>query len=223
MEGGRGRNTLEKLTLLKRGSESLIYRGMFLGIESIFKIRVNKKYRNVELDKKINSERTINEAKLMYSALSVGVNTPAILYVDPDNFEIIMEFLRGPTMKEVLRQYEDLTIFRNVGSMVGTMHNHGIVHGDLTTNNMILHNNQVFLIDFGLAKRSTEIEDLGTDVHVFLRSIESIHPELRDKIFSYFMEGYHNITGLGEEIEEKVNEIRMRGRYVDERRNKNRN
>ncbi|ABP96363.1 MULTISPECIES: Kae1-associated kinase Bud32 [Metallosphaera] len=210
---------MEGLTLIKRGAESLIYHGRFLGIEAIYKVRVSKSYRHPLLDRRINMERTISEAKIMLSALTSGVNVPALLYVDVDKFTIIMEFLEGKTIKDAVN-VNGLEIFKEIGTMTGKMHLNEIIHGDLTTNNMIFHDDQVFFIDFGLSKRSRELEDKATEVHVFLRSLESVHPDIKDQAFSLFLEGYDEVTGMGKEIMEKVEEIRMRGRYVDERRNK---
>jgi len=71
---------LEKLRLIKRGAESNIYEGYFLGIRAIFKQRIKKSYRNPELDHKINYERTILEAKIIYTALKNDMNVPAVLF-----------------------------------------------------------------------------------------------------------------------------------------------
>lgn len=213
---------MESLTLIKRGAESLIYYGNFLGIKAIYKVRTPKGYRHPLLDRKINMERTISEAKIMLAALTSGVNVPAILYVDPDKFTIIMEFLEGKTIKDAI-SVTGLEIFKEIGYMTGKMHLNEIIHGDLTTNNMIFHDDKVFFIDFGLSRRSRDIEDMATEVHVFLRSLESVHSDIKDEAFSLFMDGYNEVTGSGKEIMRKVEEIRMRGRYVDERRNKSGN
>jgi len=197
--------------------ESLIYLGEFLGIKSVFKVRVSKGYRNPKLDAQINASRTISEAKLMYSALKAGVNTPALLMVSPETFTIVMEYIEGTMLKDASHR---TTLFRDAGVIAGRLHLNGIIHGDLTTNNIIVKDGELFLIDFGLAKRSVDVEDMATDVHVFLRSIESVHPDVKDKAFSEFMEGYDSVTRRGQDILKKVNEIRMRGRYVEERRTK---
>ncbi|MEM0113551.1 Kae1-associated kinase Bud32 [Metallosphaera cuprina] len=213
---------MEKLKLIKKGSESLVYYGRFQGIKSVYKVRISKPYRNPDLDRKINRERTASEAKVMFAALSSGVNTPAILYVNPDSFTIVMEYLEGPTVKEIAER-GSLDIFKEIGFMTGKMHLNGIIHGDLTTNNLILHDGEVFFIDFGLSKRSRDLEDIATEIHVFLRSLESVHVQIRDNAFSLFLEGYDEATKMRDEVLKKVEEIRLRGRYVDERRSKSRN
>lgn len=211
---------MEEIKLLRRGAESLIYLGEFLGIKAVYKVRPNKSYRDPKLDRQINSLRTISEAKLMYSALKAGINTPALLLVCPEKFTIVMEYIEGTMLKNL---GHEVSLFKDVGIMAGKLHLSGIVHGDLTTNNIIVKEGELFLIDFGLAKRSTDIEDMATDVHVFLRSLESIHPDVRDRAFSAFVEGYDTVTHRARDILKKVNEIRMRGRYVEERRTKGSN
>jgi len=217
---------LEKLKILKRGSESIIYEGYFLGIHSIFKKRVSKSYRDSKLDYKINSERTISESRIMYDALKSDVNVPAILFIDINNFTIIMEYIEGIVIKDLIynSSINLYDIGYKIGVLTGKLHKAGITHGDLTTNNLIISpKNDIFMIDFGLAKRSNDIEDLATDIHVFLRSLESIHPDKKDIIFNGFRDGYSQIVKNYIDVLKTVNDIRMRGRYVEERRNKGNN
>jgi len=217
---------LEKLKILKRGSESIIYEGYFLGVHSIFKKRVSKSYRDSKLDYKINSERTISESRIMYDALKSDVNVPAILFIDIDNFTIIMEYIEGIVVKDLIRNNTEnlYDIGYKIGVLTGKLHKASITHGDLTTNNLIINSkNDIFMIDFGLAKRSNDIEDLATDIHVFLRSLESIHPDKKDIIFNGFRNGYSQIVENYMDVLKTVNDIRMRGRYVEERRNKSNN
>ncbi|AWR94551.1 Kae1-associated kinase Bud32 [Acidianus brierleyi] len=217
---------MEKLKILKRGSESIIYEGYFLGVHSIFKKRVSKSYRDSKLDYKINSERTISESRIMYDALKSDVNVPAILFIDIDNFTIIMEYIEGIVVKDLIRNNTEnlYDIGYKIGVLTGKLHKASITHGDLTTNNLIINSkNDIFMIDFGLAKRSNDIEDLATDIHVFLRSLESIHPDKKDIIFNGFRNGYSQIVENYMDVLKTVNDIRMRGRYVEERRNKSNN
>ncbi|ARM75792.1 Kae1-associated kinase Bud32 [Acidianus manzaensis] len=219
---------MEELKLIKRGAESYIYETYFLGIHAIVKKRVSKSYRNPLLDKKINSERTLLEAKLIYSALEAGVNAPAVLFINKDDFSIIMEYIDGITVKDYLCSNKEINLEKlgeQIGEIIGKLHKAKIAHGDLTTNNLIIkpNTNDIFIIDFGLSKRSEDIEDYATDVHVFLRSLESIHPDKKDIIFKGFINGYSKIISFSDEVMKTLKDIRMRGRYVEERRNKNSN
>ncbi|WP_338600897.1 Kae1-associated kinase Bud32 [Sulfolobus tengchongensis] len=215
---------MEKLKLIKRGAESNIYEGYFLGIHAIFKQRIKKSYRHSELDRKINYERTILEAKIIYTALKNGINVPAVLFIDPDNYLLVLEYIEGNIVKDVLSTSTNSSLIkdigRRIGELTGKLHNIGVAHGDLTTNNLILNSsNDIFIIDFGLSKRTHDKEDLATDVHVFLRSLESVHSDFKEIIYDSFIEGYREIMkDKTDEILELVKDIRMRGRYVEERR-----
>jgi TP53 regulating kinase-like protein len=211
---------MEILRLLAKGAESEVYEGYFLGIHSVFKIRKVKKYRDPSLDKIINGERTLMEARLMYSALRNGINVPAIIYVDKEKFMIVMEFIKGKLLREILNNLSNLSnVAEVIGGMIGRLHSLGITHGDFTTSNLIVSTkNEIFLIDFGLAKRSDKIEDMAVDIHVFLRSLESVHYEVKDLVFKSLIKGYKNVNDKIDQILDKVREIRMRGRYVKERK-----
>jgi len=216
---------LENIEFLAVGAEAVLLKGYFLGIESVYKVRIPKPYRDPKLDLRLRYERTLAEAKALILARRAGVNVPYTLFIEPDVGVIVMEYLRGCLLREVLNSMTDSEIYRilrSIGVLVGKLHLEGIVHGDLTTSNIIvLHDDKKpYLIDFGLAKVSDDVEDRGVDIHLFLRSLESAHYVVKDKAYKYFIEGYGEIVGEKElsKVISKVKEIRTRGRYVEERR-----
>jgi TP53 regulating kinase-like protein len=54
----------------------------------------------------------------------------------------------------------------------------GVIHGDLTTSNMIYKDGQIYLIDFGLSYVKNSIEDRAVDLYVLERAFISTHPQL---------------------------------------------
>jgi len=207
--------------LIKKGAEAEIWFGKWLEFDVIFKIRKPKLWRNPELDRKIRIERTIKEAKIIYYSNINGIDTPYIYDVDKANSTIILEYVKGKTLKEIFENNDPniLNLCFTLGKMVGNLHNLDIVHGDITLSNIILRNEKsLCLLDFGLANFSKEIEDKGVDLHLFLRSLESSFPSLANICFEKFKEGYKNVFKNYKEVFEKVIEIRRRGRYVAERR-----
>lgn len=66
-----------------------------------------------------------------------------------------------------------------IGVSLAKMHGIHIVHGDLTTSNLLLreHTDQVVIIDFGLSSTSTLIEDKAVDLYVLERAFASTHPK----------------------------------------------
>lgn len=219
----RGGDTLEKLELIYKGAEAYLFKSTFLDTDVIVKYRLPKPYRDPLLDRRIRRDRTILEARIIARVKELGVPVPTLYMVDPEKAIIIMEYIHGIRLKELINHANISTIetyVREVGRSIGIMHSAGIVHGDLTTSNIIVKEDTPYIIDFGLAQYSDELEDKGVDIHLFLRSLESTHPRFVDRLFKAFMKGYEEIVGSRgkESILEKVREIRMRGRYVEERR-----
>ena len=92
-----------------------------------------------------------------------------------------------------------------------------IIHGDLTTSNMILNENgNIFFIDFGLAEYSNELEKRGIDLLIMKRAFYSTHYSYAGKCFKAVTEGYAKEMGeeVYSEVIERVNKIARRGRYI---------
>ncbi len=203
--------------LIYRGAEAEIIMDTYLGRKVIKKRRIPKGYRIPELDKRLRLQRTKEEAKLMVEARRGGVPVPIIYDVNLKEFTIVMEYVDGERVKELiskLTERERKEICTMIGKNIARLHNANIVHGDLTTSNMILKNGKVYFIDFGLGEFSFEIERRGVDLHLLMEAFSSAHPEYPD-LFNYVMEGYQSIyKGNAREIEKKIEEIIKRGRYM---------
>lgn len=216
--------SFETVRLIAVGAEAALFLGRFHNLLAVAKYRYPKLYRARELDIELRKRRTAKEAKLLARALTCGVAVPVPMLVDKEGGLLVMEYVKGPRLKEVLDKgnVNVREVFRLIGVYIGRLHEAGIVHGDLTTSNVILSPGGPVLIDFGLGDFIAEDEARGVDLHLFLRALESTHPSLAQRLFREVMEGYEEVRG-GEariSIEEKVREIRMRGRYVAERRKK---
>ncbi len=208
-----------RISILSKGAEAILYLELWYGTLVVKKVRIPKRYRNSKLDLNLRRTRTISEAKLLCDAKRLGVCVPSLIDVDLLETSITMEYVTGRRIRDIV---EDLTydklvdVFGQVGKSVGKLHINGIVHGDLTTSNMILTpSGSIYLIDFGLGGYSWDIEDLGTDIHLMLRALESTHTRVADLCFKAFIRGYREIMGKRTlKILDKVKEIRSRGRYV---------
>ena len=56
---------MKKEKIIRQGAEASLYSGYWFGKNVIFKCRIPKKYRIEELDKRIRTERTLNEARAL--------------------------------------------------------------------------------------------------------------------------------------------------------------
>jgi TP53 regulating kinase-like protein len=209
--------------LIKKGAEASLYLEMWHDRKVIKKTRHPKAYRIAELDNMIRSQRTVHEPNIMHKAKQAGVPTPTIFMVDAQEATVIMEFVEGKQVKEVLNSFsaeEQQRICHTIGVMVGRLHKNGIIHGDLTTSNMILTpSGRIVFVDFGLSERSTELEPKGVDIHLLKRALNSTHYMYAKQCFDAVMNGYAEAVGKEEakNVFQKIREIEKRGRYVAER------
>ena len=214
---------LSSFTLIRKGAEANLYSGEWYGRKVIVKKRVEKKYRVEPLDKKIRAYRTVHEGQIMHEARKAGVPTPTIYLIDLSDFTIVMEYIEGIRLRDSLNDFSSekrARACRNVGNLIGRLHERSIIHGDLTTSNMIQTSDEkVFFIDFGLSLYSTEVEDRGVDLHLVRRALNSTHYKYVDLCFSAVIEGYESEVGekKTERVLTKVREIEKRGRYFAER------
>lgn len=216
---------IAKKQLIKRGAESEIWFGIWLDLPAIFKIRISKPYRHPVLDKMIRERRTISEAKIIAEALEIGINVPLIYDIDLSEMMIVMEYIEGPTLKDILESNpnEGVKWAYILGTIIGKLHENNIMHGDLTTSNIIIRNNKLYLIDFGLAEKTNRLEDHGLDLHLLSRILDSNHHRIASVFLNEVLKGYSNVAGYEKTklVKEKMREIRLRGRYIHERKIKN--
>lgn len=209
--------------LLKKGAEANLYLDEWHGLKVIMKRRLPKAYRLSTLDDAIRIHRTVHEPQIIHRAKEAGVPTPTIYLVDIDDANIIMEFIEGKQVKQILNdisQVERIDLCHRIGTLIGRLHNHGIVHGDLTTSNMILTPyGRVFLVDFGLSEQSSELEARGVDLHLMKRALQSTHYRYAKECLEVVMASYSEVVGkeAAEDVLNKIREIERRGRYVSER------
>ena len=68
------------------------------------------------------------------------------------------------------------------------LHNDGIIHGDLTTSNIMITDQKiVYIIDFGLSYVRNNIEDFSVDLYVLEKAFLSTHPDLESEVFYFFI------------------------------------
>lgn len=232
----------EDLKILKQGAEAKLYICNYLGKPTLIKERFEKKYRQPELDVSITKERIKNEARAIVRCKAADVKTPALYLVDFERRRIYMQhFMHSITVKDFIiniftkhLQYGSGDgpnsldkLARLIGQTVRKLHENNIIHGDLTTSNMLLvdknsnsddsnwldvDNVELVMIDFGLSSFDTSAEDKGVDLYVLERALISTHNDYPE-IFSKILEAYKNYSKNNiKEIISKFEEVRARGR-----------
>lgn len=209
--------------LIKKGAEANLYLENWQGRKVIMKRRLKKAYRLPQLDMTIRTQRTLHEPLLIHRAKEAGVPTPTIYIVDLANSNIIMEYVEGKQIKQVLNDMprkEKLRLCHHIGALIGRLHKNGIIHGDLTTSNMILTPfGKIYFVDFGLGEYSEELEVRGVDLHLMKRALQSTHYRYAKECFESVIAGYTETLGKegANNVLGKIQEIERRGRYIEER------
>ena len=202
------------VSVLTFGAEAVLY---FDGSSCIVtKKRIKKSYRVEELDSLIRKSRTKREKKVIEKLKGV-IPVPQLLKdVSDDTFSeddcIAMEFIKGDKISDILSLSNCNFIFKKIGKYIALMHNVGIIHGDLTTSNLIQSNKDVFIIDFGLSFFSDRLEDKAVDIHLLRQAIESKHPKLSKKAFSSFLNEYKKNSNTSKDILHRFEQVEQRGR-----------
>lgn len=205
------------MDIIYRGAESIIYLDTFEDQKVLVKERIKKGYRVDQIDKKLRKQRTREEAKLLTEARKCGVATPKILHVDEANYKIIMEFIDGTRIKELLNVADKKTIEKicfEIGRSIEKLHSSKIVHGDLTTSNMISKDDKIYFIDFGLGEFSNRIEDFGVDLNLLYEALNSTHFKILKICWNNIIKGYKKEYKDAEKVLEKMEEIEKRARYA---------
>ena len=205
------------MQIIKRGAEAVLYISEFEGQQVLVKERIKKNYRINQIDESIRKARTKGEVKLLTEARKVGVLTPKIFSVDEKNHKIIMEFVDGTRIKELLYTADKKTIEKicfEIGKLIGKLHSSGIIHGDLTTSNMILKDKQIYFIDFGLGLFSKKIEDQGTDLNLLYEALKSTHFKILKPCWNNILKGYKQEYKDSDKVLKRIEDIEKRARYA---------
>lgn len=218
----------------KQGAEAKLLVGEFKNQRCLIKERFPKKYRHPELDAHLTKDRMRAESKAISRCQAAGINVPKIFHMDLSSRRIYMEYLeKSVTAKDYIndiaanvdtdaeggKRFTELAT--QIGNVIGTMHANHIIHGDLTTSNILLNPKtedgsldeyDLVMIDFGLASYSQSSEQKGVDLYVLERALLSTHSAV-PKLFANILEAYEaKQPAKCKEIISKFEEVRARGR-----------
>ncbi|XP_042321872.1 EKC/KEOPS complex subunit TP53RK [Sceloporus undulatus] len=215
---------MEGLQLVQQGAEARLYRGLFLGRPAVVKHRFPKRYRHPLLEERLSRRRTAQEARSLLRCRRRGISAPVVYFVDYVSNCIYLEDIVGST---TVRDYiiseqpsgkgaSSLTLLaEKIGDILAWMHDEDLVHGDLTTSNMLLRppaeKLDIVLIDFGLSFISALPEDKGVDLYVLEKAFLSTHPNT-EALFEALLKKYSSASKKSAPVIKKLDEVRLRGR-----------
>jgi Kae1-associated kinase Bud32 len=199
------------MKLIGDGAEARIY--LDDGKNQVVKKRIKKGYRIKFIDSKLRLRRTRREAKIL---AKLGNLCPGLIDVNNSSCEIVMDYVKGNLVKDLLESVnksERENIMYLVGINIGKMHEVNVIHGDLTTSNMVFDGKEAKLIDFGLSMVTTKTEHKAVDLHLLKQALESKHHKNYSSLFNSFLIGYKNSNPMWEEILSRLEKVEKRGRY----------
>lgn len=216
------------IEIVSQGAEAIVYKTNVhpyldkTGQKVIIKYRPPKPYRHPVLDAQLTKHRTLSEARILQKLRTSSINVPKLVFIDARRGVLWMECVEGTSIKQWIWSNEDkgtdqfkekLTL---VGKMIGDLHQAGFVHGDLTSSNIMLNEqNEPVLIDFGLGSHSEMVEDKAVDLYVLERAVESTHPVNSFLYNLWLLEGYtssYKKEKAKKEVMRRLEDVRMRGR-----------
>ncbi|XP_042550529.1 EKC/KEOPS complex subunit TP53RK [Dipodomys spectabilis] len=220
----RSSRFLSRLELVKQGAEARVFRGRFQGRAAVVKHRFPKGYRHPALEARLGRRRTVQEARALLRCRRAGISAPIVFFVDYASNCLYMEEIEGSV---TVRDYIQSTIetekapqslfalARKIGQVLARMHDEDLIHGDLTTSNMLLkpplEKLDLVLIDFGLSFVSGLPEDKGVDLYVLEKAFLSTHPNT-EPVFQAFLKSYSTSSKKSRPVLKKLDEVRLRGR-----------
>ncbi|XP_055843391.1 EKC/KEOPS complex subunit TP53RK [Episyrphus balteatus] len=221
---------MESEELLTQGAEARVYIGKLNDEKCIIKERFIKKYRHPDLDSTITKQRIKAENNAITRCLAAGVLAPKVLQVNYNSKKIYMEYFdKAITCKEYIKKIVSTKSIAEsetklselcvaIGVILSKIHTNNIIHGDLTTSNILVDPKvddfseyELILIDFGLSQYSQSPEDKGVDLYVLERALLSTHSQ-QPKLFEIILASYQKQTQDGEAVIARFQEVRRRGR-----------
>ncbi len=197
--------------IIQQGAEAIIIKeGNY-----IIKDRIKKSYRIQELDNKLRKKRTKAEAKLLEKASKI-INVPKVKKVEES--KITLDYIEGKKLSEHLDKLPDKLAketCKKIGQSIAKLHDNNIIHGDLTTSNIILDkNNEVWFIDFGLGYHSERFEDKAVDLHLIKQALEAKHFKNFKDYWNNIERGYKISKDFSKTLEQ-LKKVESRGRYKE--------
>jgi Kae1-associated kinase Bud32 len=200
--------------IIQRGAEAVLYLDEDGDDVSLVKERVKKGYRIPELDEQIRKQRSKLEVRLLEKARRSGALTPKASLTN--KYIIRMDYIDGERVKDVLNSMsgpEQDGMAEKIGSFVAGLHESDIIHGDLTTSNMLLKDGLIYLIDFGLGKVSHKVEDKATDLFLLHEALLSTHFGISARVWKNIINTYVQKYSNAQEVLSRLDRIERRRRY----------
>lgn len=222
--------------LVSQGAEAKLWKipaGSLFDVTCIAKERFSKAYRHAVLDEKLTKQRCRAESKILIKCRENGISVPrvlrteaAVLYLEYlEDAVTVREYIESKLQQSAINTNNNaqeptvlVQLAEQIGRMVASLHNIGIVHGDLTTSNAMIRfttttdSISLIAIDFGLAKHTQSMEERAVDLYVLERALNSTHPLLPDFFWTTLLESYRASAHKSKATLSRLEQVQIRGR-----------
>lgn len=205
----------EPLELLHEGAEASVTAGRWMGKPAVLKMRRPRGYRHPDLDRRLTRSRLSVEVRVLGRLQQSRFPSPSLYDCDLEESWILISRIEGRPLYDVVSDGSiGDDVMEKVGALIRRLHEEDISHGDLTTHNILIDDSgDLYLIDFGLARVSPELEHMGLDLQVLNECLTASHSELEGAVDS-MVRGYldfgNNEAG---DVVSRFEAIRGRVRY----------
>ena len=186
--------------ILSQGAEAVLVLD-----KNLVKDRIPKRYRHPRIDAELRSSRTNREAKILRKLEALGFPAPRL--VNQKQATIEMQFLLGKRVRDVLTAKNCRMFGTGMGRKIRILHDAEIIHGDLTTSNMLRHEKAIYFVDFGLSFFSPKVEDKAVDLHLLRQALESKHYRFWKPCFASVLKAYGDKAVIA-----RLEQVEKRGR-----------
>lgn len=191
---------------LGKGGMSFVYKAYDSMLKEDVAIKVLQKKFSADEDVK---SRFLNEAKICLTLAHPNIIRVRDINIFEDNYYMVMEYIEGVELKDIKEEFlkkdpfEVYLFLKPIFEALGYAHKY-TVHRDMKPSNIMVQDNKVYLMDFGISKalddselsNHTIIGGMGTKKYASPeQSFNANDVDLRSDIYSMGIMMYELLTG----------------------------
>ena len=156
---------------------------------------------------------------MIHRAKEAGVETPYLYDVDVPGSTLVMEYVRGERIRDLIAtsaKEEVERLFHEFGRETGKLHSAGIMPGDLIFSYFVIREWTTVFVDFGLSFWTVWLEDQAVDLRLIKETLVGAHAGASAAAMEALTRGYAAAIGeaRARAVARQLRSIERRGRYA---------